>query len=188
MNTSAEQVPGPRPLQSIAVIGAGVRGRAFAFRCVQAGFAVVLEDVLSSNLRKAEEEFAREPEALRSRLKLASSVEEAVREADLAVDFLPDELESKLEIFSMMDRMAPPRTIFCTPTTLSIADLASCTYRPLLCVGIEPFGDELGTGVRLVRGRATAESTLGQVTAWFHALGASVDVIFDMAEPILVRS
>ncbi len=165
-----------------------MRGRAFAFRCVQAGFAVVLEDVLSSNLRKAEEQFAAEPEVLRSRLRLANSVEQAVREADVAVDFLPDELESKLEIFSMMDRMAPPRTVFCTPTTLSIADLASCTYRPLLCVGIEPFGDELGAAVRLVRGVTTAEATLRQVTAWFRALGVSVEVIFDTAEPTLVRS
>ncbi len=58
-------------------------------------------------------------------------MEDAVREADLAIDFVPDELESKLEIFSMIDRMAPPQTILLTPTeALSITDLASCTYRP----------------------------------------------------------
>ena len=40
---------------------------------------------------------------------------------------MPDELESKLEIFSMIDRMAPPKTILCTPSeVLSITDLASC--------------------------------------------------------------
>jgi 3-hydroxybutyryl-CoA dehydrogenase len=48
-------------------------------------------------------------------LRVATTVEDAVRDADLAIDFVPDELESKLEIFSLLDRMAPPRTILCTP-------------------------------------------------------------------------
>src|SRR5260370_39404130 len=68
---------------------------------------------------------------------LASTVEDAVREADIAIDFVPDELESKLEIFSMIDRMAPPKTILCTPSyALSITDLASCVYRPDRCVAV----------------------------------------------------
>src|ERR1700757_1816163 len=65
------------------------------------------------------------------------TIEEAVREADLAIDCVPDELESKLEIFCLLDRMAPPRTVLLTPTkNLSIADLASCTYRAEQCVAI----------------------------------------------------
>jgi 3-hydroxybutyryl-CoA dehydrogenase len=93
---------------------------------------VVLEDVMPSNLRRAEAEYS--DASLRGgfgSLELASTVEDAVREADIAIDFVPDELESKLEIFSMIDRMAPPATILCTPSeALSITDLASCVYRP----------------------------------------------------------
>jgi 3-hydroxybutyryl-CoA dehydrogenase len=66
-----------------------------------------------------------------------STIEEAVRHADLVIDCVPDELESKLEILWLLDRMAPPRTVLATPTTrLSIADLASCTYRPAKCIAI----------------------------------------------------
>ena len=66
-----------------------------------------------------------------------NSIEDAVREADLAIDCVPDELESKLEILWLLDRMAPPRTVLATPTTnLSIADLAGCTYRPEKCIAI----------------------------------------------------
>jgi 3-hydroxybutyryl-CoA dehydrogenase len=66
-----------------------------------------------------------------------STIEEAVRNADLVIDCVPDELESKLEILWLLDRMAPPRTVLATPTTrLSIADLASCTYRPAKCIAI----------------------------------------------------
>ncbi len=66
---------------------------------------------------------------------LVATVEDAVRDADVVVDFVPDELESKLEIWSLIDRMAPPKTVMCTPSeTLSITDLASCTYRADRCV------------------------------------------------------
>jgi len=66
-----------------------------------------------------------------------STIEDAVRNADLVIDCVPDELESKLEILLLLDRMAPPHTVLATPTTRhSIADLASCTYRPTKCVAI----------------------------------------------------
>jgi 3-hydroxybutyryl-CoA dehydrogenase len=76
------------------------------------------------------------PEALPA-VAFVSTIEDAVRDADLAIDCVPDELESKLEIFCLLDRMAPPRTVLATPTTqLSIGDLASCTYRADKCIAI----------------------------------------------------
>lgn len=93
---------------------------------------------MPANLRRAEEDYSEA--SLRggyAALELATTIEDAVREVDLVVDFVPDELESKLEIFSMIDRMAPPSVILCTPTrTLSITDLASCVYRPERCVAV----------------------------------------------------
>ena len=60
-----------------------------------------------------------------------------MRDADLAIDHVPDELESKLEILWLLDRMALPRTVLATPTTrLSIGDLAACTYRPDKCIAV----------------------------------------------------
>src|ERR1700678_3240395 len=143
-------------MRTIAVIGAGAAGRAFALRCARAGFAVALEDVMPEKLRRAQDEYAElKPEGEGS-LRYALTVEDAVKDADIAIDFVPDELESKLEIFSLLDRMAPPRTVLCTPTNaLSITDLASCTYRPERCVGLR--GASLLTGeVELLRSRFLA--------------------------------
>jgi 3-hydroxybutyryl-CoA dehydrogenase len=103
-----------------------------------AGFRVLLEDVMPANLHHAQE-FLRQqlgPDALPN-IAFVSTIDDAVREADLAIDCVPDELESKLEILWLLDRMAPPRTVLATPTTrLSIADLANCTCRPDKCVAI----------------------------------------------------
>src|SRR5260370_16019063 len=106
---------------------------------------------------------------------LASTVEDAVREADIAIDFVPDELESKLEIFSMIDRMAPPKTILCTPSyALSITDLASCVYRPDRCVAVRGNlvrGDAaVPPAVRLLYPAAAAESTLAAADKFLRAL------------------
>lgn len=165
-------------LRRIAVIGAGTAGRDLALRCVRAGFDVVLEDVMPSRLRNAHQSFASEVSP--GALQLASTVEEAVRDADLAIDFVPDELESKLEIFSMLDRMAPPRTILCTPSTvLSIADLASCTYRPQLCFALRfPAPDS----AQLIHTSRSSPDVLSAVERWLTAIGYAVAVQPDPAE------
>ena len=169
----------PPELRHIAVIGAGSAGRDFTLRCVRAGFAVTLEDVMPSRLRSAKQAF--ESEAPSGALRLASTVEDAVRDADLAIDFVPDELESKLEIFSMLDRMAPPRTILCTPSSaLSIADLASCTYRPQLCFALRfPASND----AELIYTSRSSRESHSVVERWLTAIGFAVITAPDPAEP-----
>jgi len=174
-----ETVQSALRVRTVAVIGAGSAGRAFAFRAVQAGFTVVLEDVMPEKLRRAQDEYGELPG-----MRFALTVEDAVREAEFAIDFVPDELESKLEIFSMLDRMAPPRTILCTPTrALSITDLASCTYRSERCVGVR-FDAE---SVTLVRSRFL-DDAVGDSAAWvFGTMGYAVAWADDV-EPMLVKN
>jgi 3-hydroxybutyryl-CoA dehydrogenase len=115
-----------------------------------------------------------------------SSIEDAVRPAALVIDCVPDELESKLEILWLLDRMAPPHAVFATPTrALSIADLAACTYRPEKCVAIalEPRdleandleSDDLGNCARgpieLRTTRATSQETIALLERFWRALG-----------------
>lgn len=169
-------------IQNVAVIGAGTAGRAFALRCARAGFAVVLEDVMPEKLRRAQDEYADAAGLMR----FAMTVEDAVADADLAVDFVPDELESKLEIFSLLDRMAPPRTVLCTPTeALSVTDLASCTYRPERCVGVAGSLD--GTSVRVLRSRFLGSEVEAAIVEFFSQLGTSAEVVADV-EPMLVKN
>jgi 3-hydroxybutyryl-CoA dehydrogenase len=170
------------PIQTVAVIGAGHRGREFALRCARAGYRVVLEDVLSSRLRQARELLSHEGPAFALQVTLAGSVEDAVRSADIVVDFVPDELESKLEIFSMVDRMAPPRTVLCTPTQLSISDLASCTYRADRCTALLPFGEE--TDLVLVCADATSTATEQVTSGWLRSLGYNVQIRHESPTPV----
>jgi 3-hydroxybutyryl-CoA dehydrogenase len=146
---------------------------------------------MPANLRQAEADYADLTQrGTAGRLELALTVEDAVREADVAVDFVPDELESKLEIFSMIDRMAPPKTILCTPSyALSITDLASCVYRPERCVAVR--GDLLGGRaevVRLLYPAAVAESTLTAMGEFLGALGLEARQEPDPDVPVLMKN
>jgi 3-hydroxybutyryl-CoA dehydrogenase len=156
-------------LTTVAIIGAGPLGRWLALSAARAGYRVLLEDVMPAKLALTSHA-ATEMSADPASVELVSVIEDAVRDADLAIDCVPDELESKLEILWLLDRMAPPKMVIATPTTQqSIVDLASCTYRPDRCVAIavDPRtlsgpGSERGNAAITIR---TTEATLPEVSA-----------------------
>jgi 3-hydroxybutyryl-CoA dehydrogenase len=178
-------------LPTVAIIGAGPLGRWIALSAARAGYRVLLEDVMPANLHHAREALRQElgPDALPN-VAFVSTIEDAVREADLAIDCVPDELESKLEILWLLDRMAPPRTVFATPTTrLSIADLANCTYRPDKCIAIaaeaSSLAGNLASAIFLRTTSRTSPETVSLVTDFWKQLGFAPSIEPDPAEQAL---
>src|SRR5579863_8339262 len=180
--------------KTVAIIGAGPLGRWLALSAARAGFSVLLEDVMPANLHHAQEYLRQE--YLRQNLdgqalpavSFVSTIEDAVRDADLAIDCVPDELESKLEIFWLLDRMAPPRTVLATPTTrLSIADLAACTYRPGQCVAIAAEASSLSgrapSQILMRTTTRTSAETVALLTRFWHELGFTPAFELEPAEP-----
>jgi 3-hydroxybutyryl-CoA dehydrogenase len=174
---------------TVAIIGAGPLGRWLALRAARAGFRVLLEDVMPLNLRHAQEEMRQQlgPEAM-PEIAFVSTIEDAVRQADLVIDCVPDELESKLEIFWLLDRMAPPRSVFATPTTrLSIVDLAHCTYRPAQCIAIVAEASALCAGasaeILLRTTPQTSAETIALVENFWRSLEFVPTTAMDTALP-----
>ena len=199
MSGGDDSLPGPDPfaIRTVAVIGAGVAGRSFALACVAAGFDVFLEDVMPANLRQAQEEYANlgilnaRAQGFHGCLDIAPTIEAAVRTADVAVDFVPDELESKLEIFCLVDRMAPPRTILLTPSdAMSITDLASCTYRGDRCFAVRGGLENAASGapLRLLHPAGVSQAALSAMADFLRALGGDPRAEVDPVPPMLVKN
>ena len=141
-------------VRTIAVIGAGIMGRGISHAAALGGYRTILEDILPTTLRKAEPEIrANLDKAVElgkvtkdaadeafERLEYASSVEQAAREADLVIEAVPEEMESKIEIFTLLDKVCRPETILASNTSsLSVTEIASVTYRASKCVGMHFF-------------------------------------------------
>src|SRR5258708_18721982 len=102
-------------IQTIAVIGAGDVGREIALACLLGGYRTILEDISESRLERAAACIADRANAsaqASSRLRIASNVEEAVREADLIIEAGAAEMEMKVEMFTIFDKIAKPDGIF----------------------------------------------------------------------------
>jgi 3-hydroxybutyryl-CoA dehydrogenase len=180
-------------VNTIAVIGAGIMGRGIAHVAALGGYRTILEDLLPNALRKAEDEIrvnldkavelgklsAGAAETALGRLEYAGSVEEAAREADLVIEAVPEEMESKIEIFTLLDKICRPGTILASNTSsLSITEIASVTYRAKKCLGMHFFNPVHKMKLlEIVRALETDDDTLATAVEVGKRMGKDVVVI-----------
>jgi len=180
-------------VKTIAVIGAGIMGRGIAHAAALGGYRTILEDLLPGALRKAESEIrvnldkavelgkvaAADADAALQRLEYAGSVEQAAREADLVIEAVPEEMESKVEIFTLLDKICRPGTILASNTSsLSITEIASVTYRAKKCLGMHFFNPVHKTKLlEVVRALETDDDTLATAVEVGKRMGKEVVVI-----------
>src|SRR5260221_6591488 len=102
-------------IKTIAIIGAGTMGRGIAYASALGGYATVLQDVSDSMVAKALD-WIRESldEGVRrgkldaaagdaglARISTSQVVDEAIRDAELIIEAVPEELAMKLEMFTI---------------------------------------------------------------------------------------
>jgi 3-hydroxybutyryl-CoA dehydrogenase len=141
-------------VKSVAVIGAGTMGRGIAYAAAFGGYRTVLEDISRETLDKAvawirqsfDEGVSRGKvdAAVRDRalalISTSSKVEDAIRDADLIIETVPEEMEMKIELFAIFDKFAKPGAIFASNTSsLSITDMSDVTVHRERCVGLHFF-------------------------------------------------
>ena len=180
-------------IRTVAVIGAGIMGRGIAHAAALGGYRTILEDILPTTLRKAETEIRanldksvelgkvtkNDADGAFERLQYASSVEQAAREADLVIEAVPEEMESKIEIFTLLDKVCRPTTILASNTSsLSVTEIASVSYRAPKCVGMHFFNPVHKMKLlEIVRALETDEETLAAAVEVGKRMGKEVIVI-----------
>ena len=180
-------------VKTIAVIGAGIMGRGIAYAAALGGYRTILEDLLPNALRRAESEIrgnlnkaielgkvsATDADAAFARLEYAGTVEEAARQADLVIEAVPEEMESKIEIFTLLDKICRPDTILASNTSsLSITEIASVTYRAKKILGMHFFNPVHKMKLlEVVRALETDDDTLATAVEVGKRMGKEVVVI-----------
>lgn len=180
-------------VKTVAVIGAGTMGRGIAYAAALGGYRTILEDVMPEKLEQGlawirqsfDEGVQRgkvEPaacDAALKRIETARSVQDASREADFLIEAVPEEMELKLEIFTLFDKFAKPNAILASNTSsLSIAEMAAMTYRPELCVGMHFFNPVPKMRlIEMVRAPKTSDETVATCREVGRRMGKEVVVV-----------
>jgi 3-hydroxybutyryl-CoA dehydrogenase len=182
-------------VKTIGVIGAGAMGRGIAYAAAFGGYRTILEDVSpemleqgTAYIREALDEGVTRgkvtPEqkaTALANLSTSSSVEDVCRETDLLIEAVPEEMEVKLEIFTIFDKFARPNAILASNTSsLSVTELAAITFRAADCIGMHFFNPVPKMKLlEIVRGLETSEATVKACAAVGRRMGKEVVVIRD---------
>ncbi len=161
-----------------AVIGAGLMGSQIAEVLSRlGGYEVHMVDtndeLVSKGFQAMEERLERffvfknkltaeEKKAILDRVKGSTNIEEAVRDVDLVIEAVAENLVLKNDIFKMLVEKVPPHTILAANTSYqNISEMASVTKRPEKVVGIHFFNPvAMMRLVEVVRGARTSDETV----------------------------
>ena len=180
-------------IRTVAVIGAGIMGRGIAHVAALGGYRTILEDILPASLRRAESEIRAnldkavelgkvpqpDAEAAFGRIEFASNLEDAARAADLVIEAVPEEFESKEEIFRLLDRFCRPGTVLASNTSsLSVTEIAAVTERPTMIVGMHFFNPVHKMKlIEVIRAAHTSDDTLAAALEVGRRMGKETVVI-----------
>lgn len=133
-------------LGKVAVLGTGVLGSQIAYQTAYSGFDVAAYDIDDEIVEKARTGFGRlaaryekevdgaaggPAQAALARITYTSSLDNAVRDADLVIESAPERLDLKRDLYTRLGPLAPEKAIFVTnSSTLLPSDMADATGRP----------------------------------------------------------
>jgi 3-hydroxyacyl-CoA dehydrogenase len=115
--------------RTVAIVGAGLIGRAWAAIFARAGWNVRLTDPHGPTVEAApalirdelhalaRHGLANDPDAAAARLKVAASLEAAVSDADFVQENGPEVVEQKQAIFAELDKLAPRHALLVSSTS-----------------------------------------------------------------------
>lgn len=164
-------------IRTLAVIGAGDMGHGIAEVALIAGYRVYLRDINHEFVNRGVTRIHESIEKLVSKGKVPSEhhekirrellipcvgIREAVKDADLVIEAIPEIMDLKKETFREMDTAAPAHTLFASNTsTMKISEIASVTGRQDKILGLHYFNPAvLMKLVEVIKGEQTSEETM----------------------------
>ena len=192
-NSVGDNKTAARPVERIAVLGAGTMGHGIAQVAAAAGYEVVLRDIDEDAVTRGRQAIERnlakgvqlgkvteqDRDQTLARIRTTTQLQD-IAKADLIVEAAPEKLELKQNLLRESESLTNPNCIFASNTSsLSITEIANVSSRPDRVVGMHFFNPvHLMRLVEIVVGEKTNESTTETVRAVAQTM---------KKEPIVVR-
>ena len=163
-------------IKNITVLGSGIMGHGIAQVASTAGYNIVLRDIEQKFLDKAMEKIKwsldklaskekisqQEADSIYSRITPVVDLKEAVKDAELVIEVVPEIMDLKKKVYAELDAVAAPDVIFASNTsTLPITEIANTTTRPEKFIGIHFFNPpQLMKLVEIIPGEKTSQEVV----------------------------
>lgn len=173
-------------IEKVGVVGCGLMGSGIAEVAAKSGFDVVVREVSDELLEAGQGKIkksldravdkgkmeAADRDAAWGRIRFTTDLAD-LADRDLVVEAIVEDLDVKNELFSNLDEICGPDTIFASNTSsLPITDMAAATNRPDKMVGLHFFNPvPVMKLVEVVRTIATSDEAFDTAFAFASALG-----------------
>ncbi len=181
-------------VKKVAVLGAGLMGHGIAQVAAQvAKYEVSLRDVKQEFLdngmnmmKKSLQSFLKrgkisekEVEETLKRIHPTLDIKEAVTDADLIIEAVPENVELKKKMYREVEKFAPEDALIGSNTSsISITELASATRRPERFCGMHFFNPpQLMRLIEIIRGVKTSDETINTVVEVTKRMGKEPVVV-----------
>jgi 3-hydroxyacyl-CoA dehydrogenase len=163
------------PVRKVAILGAGTMGAGIAMACANAGLEVVLLDREQSFVDKGLSSIGQTYGSSVKRGKLTeqqmkernarirgTTKYEDLRDADLVIEAVFEEMDIKKQVFGELDRVCKQGAILATNTsTLDVNEIACATRRPQDVIGLHFFSPaNIMRLLEIVRGEKTSKTVI----------------------------
>jgi enoyl-CoA hydratase/3-hydroxyacyl-CoA dehydrogenase len=160
-------------VKNVTVLGAGLMGHGITQTFAHAGYNVTMVDIKEEfvqgglgkiqwslgKLLQKEKITQSDHDAILKRITISTNRAEAVKNADLVVEAIPELLKLKQEVFADIEKNAPKHAILATNTSsLPISEIAEATQHPEKVVGMHFFSPVvLMNIVEIIKGEKTSD-------------------------------
>lgn len=162
-------------------------GHGIAQVSASAGYNIVLRDIKEEFLDKAMEKIrwsldklvskqkisTKQRDEILNRIKPMVDLKQAVKDADMIIEVVPEIMELKKKVYAELDQTASPKVIFASNTsTLPITEIANTTSRPDRFIGIHFFNPpQLMKLVEIIPGEKTSKNITELTREYVKSVG-----------------
>ncbi|WP_247004702.1 3-hydroxyacyl-CoA dehydrogenase/enoyl-CoA hydratase family protein [Halosolutus gelatinilyticus] len=172
-------------VERVAVLGAGSMGHGIAELAALGGYDVTIRDIdeeivaegfenIEWSLEKLEEKgrIDEASDVVLSRISTTTDLAEAVDDADLVIEAVPERMDAKRDTFASVDEHAPEGAILASNTSsLSISEIAAATDRPDRVVGLHFFNPPVKMDlVEVTYGDETSDEAAETAFEWVESI------------------
>ncbi len=174
-------------IKKITVLGSGLMGHGIAQVSAMAGYNVAIRDIDQSFLDKAMEKIkwslnklvekgkisGKDSENILSRISTFVDLKEALKDCDLVIEAVPEDMNLKKKVYAEVDKLVPEKAVLASNTsTLPITEIANTISRPNRFIGIHFFNPpQLMPLVEVIPGAKTDSDLVDATMQYVRKVG-----------------